>query len=101
MALRYLLSQLPIGMPKDATPVFEDNQACMKMVTNPRGWKHVKHIDTRLHFVRDIADAGHVDIKYVNTNFQVADALTKALYPAKFRPFRDRMLGLLQDPTFT
>ena len=54
-----------------------------------------------LHFVRDIADAGHVDIKYVNTNFQLADALTKALYPAKFRPFRDRMLGLLQDPTFT
>ena len=80
--------------------VFEDNQSCIKMVENPRGWKHTKHIDVRLHFVRDLSEAGKIKLQHVGTDKQIADALTKALSALHFPKFRDRMLGLLADANF-
>ena len=100
MGLRNLMSQLPCGEPALATKVFEDNQSCIKMVNNPKGWKHTKHIDVRLHFVRDLNDIGKINVIHVGTNLQIADALTKPLSESLFTKFRDRMLGLLDDATF-
>jgi len=70
------------------------------MVKNPVGWKHTKHIDVRLHFARDLQENGTIDVQYTGTSSQVADALTKSLCPKLFLRFRDRMLGVLADPTF-
>ena len=93
MALRYMVSQLPGGSALQVTHVYEDNQSCIHMVNNPRGWKHTKHIDVRLHFVRDLADAGEVQLHHVSTDKQIADALTKPLGVDKLCKFRDLMLG--------
>ena len=38
-------------------------------------------------------------MQFVPTDLQVADALTKGLSVAKFEPFRDKMLGLLPNPS--
>ena len=100
MALRNLLSQLPCGTPSTATMVYEDNQSCINMVKNPKGWKHTKHIDVRLHFVRDLSEAGLIKLQHVTTDKQVADALTKPLGLTAFPKFRDRMLGLLASADF-
>jgi hypothetical protein len=49
--------------------------------------------------VRDLSEDGVIDIQYVATGKQIADALTKPLALPKFEKFRDRLLGLLADPT--
>ena len=67
------------------------------MVKNPKGWKRTKHIDVRLHFVRDLAEENILDIQYVPTWKQIADSLTKPLPQMQFEKFRDRLLGQLQD----
>ena len=75
----------------------EDNHACINMVKNPKGWKRTKHIDVRLHFVRDLAEEDVINIKYIPTWKQIADALTKPLPLPQFAKFRDRLLGQLHD----
>ena len=95
LAVLNLLSQLPIPARDGSVLVLEDNQACIKMATNPKGWKRTKHIDVRYHFVRDLVDNDTIFLQYVRTVDQVADMLTKALGPTQFKRFRDLMLGLL------
>ena len=58
------------------TMVYEDNRACINMVKNPKGWKRTKHIDVALHFVKDLAEDEKLDIVYVPSARQIADALT-------------------------
>ena len=50
-----------------------------------------KHIDLRAHFIREKVAAGVVDLKYVPTNEQLADILTKALGPIQFALLRASM----------
>ena len=47
--------------------------------------KRSKHIDVRLHFVRDEIDKGVVKVSRVSTEENAADMLTKALPAAKFK----------------
>ena len=53
----------------------------------------MKHIDIQHHFVRENQQSGEVDLRYIPTEQQVADGLTKALPRDKFEAFRDA-LGL-------
>ena len=100
MALRHLISQLPVPKINGPTIIYEDNSACIKMVKNPRGWKHTKHIDVRLHFVRDLNEANELEIEHCAGDMQIADALTKPLDPKKYLKFRNAMLGLPPDEDF-
>ena len=83
------------GMTLGPCAVFEDNQACIKMASNPRGWKRTKHIDVRYHFVRDLVDQQKIILEYIRTQDQCADLLTKPMGGHKFKKFRDMLLGLL------
>ena len=74
------------------------------MTTNPVFHYNSKHIEVRYHFIRDIVKKGVIKPKYVPTEEQVADVLTKPLsrvkfeYPlsqVKFEYFRDK-LGVVQ-----
>ena len=80
----------------EATPLYEDNQACIKLSTNPIGAKSRKttHIDSRYHFLREqVVHARTLKMVYVDTSDQVADALTKGLPVTALRRFRDAMCG--------
>ena len=58
--------------------IYEDNQSCIALATNPIYHSRTKHIDIKYHFIRDHADK-EVDIVYCPTKDMVADALTKPL----------------------
>ena len=62
-----------------ATILHEDNQGCIKMAENDVFSKRTRHIDIRHHFVREHIAKGLIEMKYVPTATQLADALTKAL----------------------
>ena len=64
---------------KESTNIGEDNQPCIKMYHNLVMHKRSKHIDTKLHFIRERDENGEVGIHYIPTNDMTADILTKSL----------------------
>ena len=56
-----------------------------------------KHIEVRYHFIRDMVQKGAIKLKYVPTEEQVADVLTKPLARVKFEYFRDKLGVVRKD----
>ena len=79
----------------DVTVILCDNQSCIKMTENPVFHDKSKHIEIKYHFIRDMVQKGAVKLKYVPTEEQVADVLTKPLARVKFEYFQDK-LGLVR-----
>jgi hypothetical protein len=54
-----------------------------------------KHIDLRYHFIRECAEVGKVEVKYVSTDEQLADILTKPLGRIRFQELRSK-IGMVE-----
>lgn len=76
---------------KGPTVIHNDNQAAEKLARNHVYHSRSKHIDIRHHFVRSALKEGHVEIKYVPSEDNPADVLTKGLGGPKHEKHR---LGL-------
>lgn len=91
--LRQMLAEL--GFPQDEpTPIGEDNQACITIATNDVTSARTKHLDIRLHFVRDAHHARQVAIEYVPTKDMLADMFTKPLARPLFEDLCGRVMNL-------
>nr|XP_049701711.1 uncharacterized protein LOC110381443 isoform X2 [Helicoverpa armigera] len=55
-----------------------DNQGAI-LNASTDSLKHLKHVDIRYHFVKDLIKNNKIDIQYINTCEQLADMLTKSL----------------------
>eukprot|EP00253_Pinus_taeda_P020153 PITA_20153 len=88
--LRKMLFGL-FGQPLRPSVIYCDNQSCIKLTDNPVFHDRSKHIGIRYHFIRDYVQKGAVKLKYISTDEQVADILTKALPRGKHVYFRDKM----------
>jgi hypothetical protein len=71
----------------ETTPVYEDNQACIKIAKNDMVQVRTKYINIRYHFSRQAIKSGEVKLIYCPTDLMLADALTKALCEVKFAKF--------------
>lgn len=58
--------------------IYSDNQSCIKLSGSDGFHPRTKHIDVRHHFIRDKVIGWAIDVKYIQTDMMVADALTKA-----------------------
>ena len=65
------------GMP--CIPLYEDNEGAIQIAKHPISNSNSKHIDVRLHFLRELVEEKEVEIIHVASEFQHADFLTKAL----------------------
>lgn len=65
-----------------------DNQSAIKMLNNYQNTKHAKHIDIKIHFVRDLVIKKKVNVIYVTTDTNIADMFTKSLCTDKFKVLR-------------
>ncbi|CAB3978840.1 Hypothetical predicted protein [Paramuricea clavata] len=90
--LRALLKDFGFPMEK-ATDIGEDNQSCIKMCHNPVMHKRSKHIDTKLHFIRERVENKEIKILYVPNEEMTADILTKSLPRVKVEKHRTVLLG--------
>ena len=75
------------------TPLFEDNRACRLMSENPIHRERSKHIDYRVHALRERVAAGEVILVDCASRDMVADSLTKNLPADSFIRHRDVQLG--------
>ena len=89
--LRQLLDDM--GSPqKDDIPIYEDNRACIAFTQSGRNYRKLKHVDVRLHFLRDMIIKHHIKIHPIATNDQLADIFTKGLTGPKFDTLRQNLM---------
>ena len=67
-----------------ATRIYSDNQGALRLTGNPEFHARSKHIDVQYHYVRELKEAGAIDVEYVPTGKMAADCLTKPLKRQKF-----------------
>ena len=89
---RALLKDFGFPMEKQID-IGEDNQSCIKMCHNPVMHKRSKHIEAKLHFIRERVENKEVKIHYVPTEEMTADILTKSLPRVKVERLRTIALG--------
>ena len=90
--LRRLLMEIGIEL-HDATTIWCDNMSSIQLAKNPVFHARTKHIEIHYHFTRRKVLDGEIDLKYVNTQEQIANVFTKALGVEKQDYFLEK-LGL-------
>lgn len=71
--------------------IYEDNNGCICIASNPSSHKRSKHIDIKYHFSREQIEKNIIKLKFISTGNQLADVLTKPLPLAKFLEHRTGM----------
>ena len=88
-----------LGFPQPGpTPLYEDNRACRLLSENPVHSERSKHIDFRVHALRERVAAGEVVLVDCASRDMVADSLTKNLPVDAFLRHRDIQLGRTRQP---
>jgi hypothetical protein len=75
---KQLLESANIGV-KTPIKINVDNTGAIMLLENETISHRTKHIDVRVHFMRDLRADKIIHIEYVNTNFNHADPFTKNL----------------------
>ena len=73
--------------------VHEDNKGCIDLVENPRIRPRTKHIALKYHHFRSFVRDKTISVKYVESEEQIADILTKPLGDNQFGVLRKKMMG--------
>jgi hypothetical protein len=61
-----------------------DNMSAIDLANNPVSHGRSKHIERRFHFLRDQMNKEKLELKYCNTEIQLADILTKPMAKTRF-----------------
>lgn len=76
--LRQLFESLQVQQ-LQPTVLFVDNQAAIALGKNPVFHARTKHVDIKVHFVREEQSKGVVDLRYCTSQENVADIFTKGV----------------------
>ena len=71
--------------------IFCDSQSALSLAQNSVIHERTKHIDVRLHFIRDVVVDGLVVVSKIGTLENPADILTKSVPVQKFEEGRSRL----------
>ena len=83
---------LSLGSP--SIGVFEDNKRAIDLAKYPLSSSNSKHIDVKCHFVRELVGTRDLSAKYLRTEYQHADILTKAIDKENFEKHYDFLVGI-------
>jgi hypothetical protein len=61
------------------SPLMVDNQSALKVLRNPELHGRMKHIDIKMHWIRDAIKRGDITVHFLPTNDMIADIFTKPL----------------------
>ena len=80
-----------LGIKLERNLIYEDNRGTIELIKNGKRDGRTKHVEVKHHFIGDHVKDGNVEIKYLRTEMQLADFMTKALGKTKFEKFRDEL----------
>jgi hypothetical protein len=83
MWIRTLYKEIGITK-KGHIDIFCDNQSTIKISENLIYHSKTKHFKIHLNYVRNMVEKKQIEVKYILTDKQPADMLTKALGKTKF-----------------
>lgn len=73
-----------LGIDQHSVNILCDSQSALHLSKNQVFHERTKHIDVRLHFIRDVVNEGKIKLCKVSTEDNAADMLTKPLNTTKF-----------------
>ena len=79
------------------TELWEDNASCILISENPTNRERSRHVNVRVHFLRDMVRNGDVKLIKCAGTQNVADALTKSLPKPAFHKHREFLHGTAQS----
>jgi len=88
--LRRLLTDIKTP-PVRSTVIREDNQSAIAIVKNLVSHARSKHIDVKIHFVREALSSGSIELIYCPTEQMVANLLIKPMSCDRFEALCLRM----------
>jgi hypothetical protein len=74
------------------TELLGDNQGAIALARSDGFHERTKHISVRYHFIKDIVRRNEIQLKWVRTNEQLADILTKVLGKNELRAFANELM---------
>jgi hypothetical protein len=63
----------------ERVPLMCDNTSVISVVKNPVFHKKMRHVERRHHFLRDHVAKGDIEMRYIDTDRQLAAIFTKPL----------------------
>ena len=76
---------------KEGVLMYEDNNGCIAIASNPGSQKLAKHIDIKYHYSREQVCKGNIRLSHIESKEQTADMLTKSVGRLKLLKFGARM----------
>jgi hypothetical protein len=76
------------GVIFERVPLTCDNTSAIFVAKNLVFHKRTRHINRRYHFLRDHVEKGDIEMRYINTERQLADIFTKPLDSSHFATLR-------------
>ena len=74
-----------MGLKQEIVRVSCDSSSAIQLSKNPKDHERTKHIDVKMHFIRDEISKGVVNVVKVPTEVNPSDMLTKPLPLVRFR----------------
>jgi hypothetical protein len=66
-----------------------DNTSAISVAKNLVFHKKMRHVERRYHFLRDHVDKGDIEMRYIDTERQLADIFTKSLNSSRFADLQE------------
>ena len=89
--LKYLFEELEHEFSSPIS-LYEDNEACIKMSKNHMVSARNKHLETKMHYIREKVEDGTIMLQHIGTKNQLADLLTKTLPHTTYTHLRDQIM---------
>ena len=67
------------GVKQNLVQIDGDSQNAIHFIKNHMYHEKTKHIDVRMHFIRDVISSGTVKVSKIHTKKNLADFITKAV----------------------
>jgi hypothetical protein len=72
------------GVIFESVPLICDNTSAISVAKNPVFHRRMRHLERRHNFLRDHIEKGDIEMRYINTERQLADIFTKPLDASRF-----------------
>jgi hypothetical protein len=72
----------------ERVPLMCDNTSAISVAKNSVFHKKIRHVERRHHFLRDRIEKGDIELRYIDTDRQLADIFTKPLNSSRFADLR-------------